>query len=456
MSIDPTLQKLFDLVDQHADELIAWHQRLVQCATVNTGAAESGNEIEACRILAEWLSEAGIESTIVESAPTRGNLVASIGQTWGRSLMLMSHVDVVPVEDPSRWQHPPFSGAIVDGTIFGRGSDDAKSLASTGAMALILLQRAGINLGGELRFLAAADEEAGGRYGIGWLARNRPDLVGTTYAINEGGGMPLEAASGLIYTICVGEKGRLEAHFTCHGRSGHGAIPWMADNALYKLSQLIERIRAYEPEIDINLPIFQNLHLFGIDETVTAATLDDLIARLRESDPPVAKALLTLSRMSIAPTMVNAGIKSNSIPAAATLVCDIRSLPHQDEAYVRAELEKLAVGIDGVDLRLDVTAVSNASPFDTEFVARIEEATQLALGRSDIHWLSGLTVGFTDSREVRPLGTEVYGFSPLLPGSDPVRSGVHGVNESFEIDNLIFRTKMQIALAVLTLGVEEA
>jgi acetylornithine deacetylase/succinyl-diaminopimelate desuccinylase-like protein len=453
MPTNPVLQTLFDLVDQQADELIGLHQALVRCATVNTGAAESGNEVEACRVLADYFEQQGIESTTVESAPTRGNLVAKIGDSSGKSLLLMSHVDVVPVEDATVWSHPPFGADIIDGKIWGRGSDDAKSLASTGALTLALLKRAGVQLRGELRFLAAADEEAGGRYGIGWLARNRPDLVGTDYAINEGGGSPLSTDSGTAYMICIGEKGRLEARFTCSGRSGHGAGPWFADNALYKLSQLLERIRAYEPEVDLSLPIFQNLQLFGVEDEVTVDNLDVVLAELRERNPSVGRSLLALSRMSIAPTMVNAGIKSNSIPATAVLTCDIRTLPHQDEAYVRAELTKLADGIDGVSLELDVTATANASPYDSEFVQKIQQATSLAVGDDAIHWLPGLTVGFTDSREVRPLGTETYGFSPLLPGSNTVRTGVHGVDEYFEIDNLIFRTKMQIALAVLTLGV---
>lgn len=452
MQVDSTLQKLFDLVDQSSGELLALHQALVQIPTVNTGAVESGNEIAACRLLAESLDAEGIPYQILESAPTRGNLVASIGAGAGPSLMFMSHVDVVPVEDASRWRYPPFSAEIVDGTIYGRGSDDAKSLASTGAMALILLKRAGIPLRGEVRFLAAADEEAGGTYGIAWLAREHPDVVGADWAINEGGGAPLETDAGLGYTICIGEKGRMEAHFTFQGRSGHGARPWMADNALYKLSALLDRIRNYEAEIDLRLPIFEHLSLFGIEEKPAPDNLGALIADLSARNPAVANTLIALSRMTIAPTMVNAGIKSNSIPAAANLVCDIRTLPHQDEAYVRRELERLVEGIDGVELDLEVTAIANASPFDTPFVEQLQQATALALGREEIQWVPGVTVGFTDSREVRPLGTQVYGFSPLLPGSDTVRAGVHGVDEAFEIDNLIFRTKMNLALAYLALG----
>ncbi len=452
MLIDPLLQRLFDAVDASRDELIQLHQQLVQIPTINTGAADSGNETAACRFLAERLDADGIESTVVESAPTRGNLVAQLGNSNGPSLLLMSHVDVVPIEDESRWQRPPFSGEIINDTIYGRGSDDAKSLASTGAMTLILLQRMGIELHGEVRFLAAADEESGGRYGIGWLAQHHPELVRTDYAINEGGGMPMQTEAGLAYPICIGEKGRMEAHFTIHGRSGHAARPWSADNALYKLAELLQRIETYQPDIDLRLPLFDHLHLFGISQQPTPETVDNMIADLHKRNPNVAGSLTALSRMSIAPSMVNAGIKSNSIPAAASLTCDIRTLPHQDEAYVRGQLEGLMAGIDGVDLRLNVTAQANASDYDTPFIAQLQQATSLALGNDDLRWLPNVTIGFTDSREVRPLGTQVYGFSPLLPGSDPVRAGVHGVDESFEIDNLIFRTKMNLALVYLMLG----
>jgi acetylornithine deacetylase/succinyl-diaminopimelate desuccinylase-like protein len=148
--------------------------------------------------------------------------------------------------------------------------------------------------------------------------------------------------------------------------------------------------------------------------------------------------------------MTQAGIKSNSIPAAAVLTCDIRCLPHHTPEYVRGELEKIAAGIDGVEIDLQVTAVANASDYDNPFVKAIQRSTELALGREGVHWLPGVTTGFTDSRAIRPLGTQTFGFSPLLPESPTLRPGVHGVDEAFEIDNLIFRTKQNIALAYLT------
>jgi acetylornithine deacetylase/succinyl-diaminopimelate desuccinylase-like protein len=449
--MNQTLQWVMTMVEETTSELTELHQALVRIPTVNTGAPDSGNEIQVCRLLEERFKAEGIPSLILESAPSRGNLLAYIGDHARPRLLLMSHTDVVPV-DESRWKLPPFSGEVLDGKVYGRGSDDAKSLVSSGAMAVILLKRAGIPLRGEVRFLAAADEEAFGHYGIAWLAENHPDEVQADWAINEGGGMPLPTPGGLAYLISVGEKGRTEARLNLSGRSAHGARPWLADNALYKLAQLLERLQNYQPEIDVSLPTFKHFHLFGIDEEPTPENLDRLLAQLGKKDHALATMLTALSRMSIAPTMVSAGIKSNIIPASASLTCDIRPLPHQDENYVRGEWEMIMEGIEGVSLELDISAIANASPYDSPFVSRLQRATALALGMEDVTLIPSLTVGATDSRCVRPLGTQAYGFAPISPDADTVRAGVHGVDEAMEIDNLVLRTKMQVALAYLTLG----
>jgi acetylornithine deacetylase/succinyl-diaminopimelate desuccinylase-like protein len=444
------------MVEQAKEELVEFHQALVRIPTVNTGAADSGNEIAACRLLEERLAREGISSLILESAPTRGNLVASYGDPVGPRLLLMSHLDVVPVEDEHLWQRPPFSGDIVDGKVFGRGSDDAKSLASTGAMALILLKRAGIRLHGEVRFLAAADEEAGGNYGIVWLAKNHPQEIKSEWAINEGGGKPMHTIHGLAYTIAIGEKGRFEARFDLAGRSGHAARPWAAQNVLDKVAELLVRLQNYQPEIDLRLPFFDHLHLFGVESRPTVENLEATLESLKRDHQDAASLGRALSRMTLTPTMVSSGIKSNSVPASAMVVADIRTLPHQDEAYVRRQVEQVITGMDGVKLTLTATATSNASPDDSPFVAKLQQATEMALGRGKVGWIPAVTIGFTDSRWVRPLGTEVYGFSPLDPEAEPVRSGVHGVDEAMEIETLILRTKLNVLLAYLVLGEEPA
>ena len=109
-----------------------------------------------------------------------------------------------------------------------------------------------------------------------------------------------------------------------------------------------------------------------------------------------------------------------------------------------------------VSLELCNPTTPNASPRDSPFVAKMKQATALASGRVDIELIPVLTTGFTDSCWVRPLGTQAYGFAPLDPDLDTNRAGVHGVDEAFAIDNLVLRTKMQVALAYLTLGDQQS
>lgn len=453
MTNDEGLNKLFDMVDKATDELVGLQQELVRIQSVNTGAPDSGHETEVCRLLEQRFNAEGIANLTLESAPERGNFIANLGSRAAPSLMLMSHTDVVPVEDENKWDYPPFSGEIVDGKVWGRGSDDCKSLTSSGSMAMIILKRAGVSLNGNLRLLAAADEESGGFYGIQWLAANHPAKIRTDWAMNEGGGMPHKTVDGQqAYLFPVGEKGRIEARFAFAGRSAHGARPWYADNALYKLAELLRRLQQYqnEAEIDLGVPVFKHLHRFGVAEAATTENIDRLLDELDNTRQGLARELKGMSRMSITPTVTAAGAKSNSIPADATLICDVRTLPRQDEAYVRRELDKLIDGLDGVTYELAVWAVSNSSPADDAFVDLMKRSTELVLGR-EIIMIPDLTVGFTDSRCVRPLGTHTYGFAPLTPDSDTTRPGIHGINESMEISNLVFRTKMQIALAYLTL-----
>lgn len=444
------LQTLLAAVDAARDEIVDLLQQLVRIPSVNTGARpDTGNESAVCDLLREKLESERIEYEVHESAPGRGNLIARMGSAGKRRLLLMSHTDVVPVEDESLWEHPPFSGVIDRGRIYGRGADDDKADVAAYCMALLILKRNGVQFEDELVWLAAADEESGGRLGAGWVAANFSDRVRADVAVNEGGGLPVHSHDGLLYPISLGEKGRLEARVTKLGRSGHASVPWRADNPVPALAEAISRIAAYEPEIDVSHPYFRAvLSAMGVRQAPTAENIDRIADGLE--DRALGAYLKAASRMTITPTMLQAGVKSNSIPDRAAVVCDVRALPGQDDRFVKSELEHV---LDGLDTTVDVdyTAVSNASPFETPFVETIRGALAAALGTAEFKLLPSLSVGFTDSRFLRPLGTQVYGFAPHHPDAERIRSGVHGNNEFMEIASLLLRTRFAVALAHATL-----
>ena len=129
------------------------------------------------------------------------------------------------------------------------------------------------------------------------------------------------------------------------------------------------------------------------------------------------------------------------------MTCDVRTLPHQDEAYVRHEVEQILDGIPGVEIDIDYMSIPNSSPFETDFAQRIQISAAHALDRDDIQWVPALSTGFTDSRFTRNLGTTTYGMTGSHPDDDPMLANVHGTNESVGIQSLMSGTRIMVALA---------
>ncbi len=440
--------QLLEQIDESKNELIELEQALVRIPSINTGVMPTGNETKVCEFISEWLSRYGINSEILEKTPGRGNIIARIEGTSGEAgLMFMSHTDVVPVEEESKWRFPPFSATISNGRIYGRGAADCKGLLAAQMMAMRTLKRNIPALKNGLILASGADEEHGGRYGFEWLAKTYPEKIYAPYAINEGGGTQVSSTNGLAYMLGVGEKGRLQIEIDIKGSSAHASTPWKGENASYSLSKVIERIENYEAERDVSPDLFQHLSTFAIEDKPTGGNIDEIIAETERKDIELASVLRALSRMTLTPTIVKGGIKSNSVPESIRLTCDVRTLPHQDEDYVRSELSNVIGDIPGIDFQIDYMAVPNSSPFESGFVNKIKNATAITLGRNDIQWVPGLATGFTDSRFTRELGVDTYGFHGFHPDDDPSLVNYHGTDESEGIRSIVTGAKTMVALA---------
>ena len=444
----PNMKDLYAQVDAALDDILALEQALVRIPSVNTGSMPTGNETAVAEYARDWLAEDGIESEILGRDPDRGNLIARMeGRSGKAGLMFMSHTDVVPVEDESKWRFPPFSATIAEGRVFGRGASDCKGLLTAQMMAMRLLKRNGIELNDSLILASGADEEHGGRYGFGWLAENHPEKLAAPFAVNEGGGAPIQTAGALTYVLGVGEKGRLQIEIDVMGVSSHASVPWQGTNAMYRLSRALSNIEQFEPELDTSTGLFDHLSTFAIEHRPSPSNIEEIIAEVEPTNPRFASLLKALSRMTLTPTMIRGGIKSNSVPESIRLTCDVRTLPHQDEKYVREQVEQVLEGIPGIDFEIDYMAQPNSSPFDTALSLSIQSVTAQALERDDIQWVPAISNGFTDSRFTRPLGIITYGFSGSHPDDDPMLNKNHGTDESVGIKSLISGTKIMLALA---------
>lgn len=444
-----SLADLFNQVENLKEEIIQLEQDLIKIPSVNTGFMPTGNETEVCNFIQKWLNQFDIKSEILALDPKRGNLIATLNGTSNKlGLLFMSHLDVVPVEDENKWDYSPFGGEIFNDRIYGRGATDCKGLLTCQLMALRLLKQNNIKLKNGLSLISGADEEHGGRYGFEWLAKNFPEKLNAPYAINEGGGTPIDSAGALNYMLGVGEKGRLQVEFTIKGSSAHASVPWQGKNALYALSKLLTNIEKYDAERDTNTSLFDHLSSFAIEHKPDQSNIDEIIEDQSKNNPRFSSILKALSRMTITPTMVNGGIKSNSVPETISLTCDVRTLPHQSDEYLSKEIEKIIHDIPDITYEIDYMAVPNSSVFETDLTNAISKATKNALNRDDINVIPYISTGFTDSRFTRELGVTTYGYSGSDPSDDPMLGNAHGTNESIGINSLISGTKIMVQVAI--------
>src|SRR5439155_11118612 len=220
------------------DEVTGVLQDLIRLDTVNP----PGNETVAAEYLRAYLEGSGVACELYARIPERASLVARIrGRGDGPSLLFLSHTDTV-LADASEWRVDPWSGALLEGEVWGRGALDMKGQAAASAVAIASLARDGFEPAGDLIFAATADEEVGDDFGLSWLCAAHPEAVRADYALNEGAGERLELGGRPYYLCSTAEKASAPFLLRVHGRSGHASIPGIADNALLKAARLLGRL----------------------------------------------------------------------------------------------------------------------------------------------------------------------------------------------------------------------
>ena len=411
------------------DEAVELLQALIRLDTVNP----PGNETAAAELLRAYLEPFGVECELYARVPERANLVARIpGRGEGPSLLLLSHTDTV-LADPAEWSVDPWSGELRDGCVWGRGALDMKDQVAASAVAIAALAREGFRPPGDLIFAATADEEMGEgvTYGLEWLCEEHPDAVRCDYAVNEGAGDRVELGGRVLYLCSAAEKRSSPFVLRVHGRSGHGSMPAIADNALVKAARFVERLGAFEPE-PVLIP-----EAAGFLEAMAGSVpaVEDALALARSIDPVAAELVEPLLGMTVAPTMISASQKRNVIPGQCEVTVDCRLLPGQTEAeadgLVRSWLGEGDYEVEWRDAQGGTRSELGTPLWSAieSFVDAIEPGARLApicvAGFTDSHWL----------REA--FGTVAYGFFPMRTMSAELASRlIHSADERIPVDDL--------------------
>jgi acetylornithine deacetylase/succinyl-diaminopimelate desuccinylase-like protein len=415
---------------------------------VAAGRDPRGGEAAAARYCADVLAGEGIESEVIELTPGRGSCIARLpasGPATEPPLILLSHIDVVPV-DVESWSRDPFGAELIDGVVWGRGAVDMKNMVAMELGVMLALKRSGAELRREVIFAAVADEEAGGEHGARGLAEQRPELFAdadgrpAAAAINEVGGYSITIGDRRFYAVQVAEKGIVWTRLRTTGTPGHGSMPH-DDNAAIKLAAAVTALAADQAQRPARvIPVVAGfLTAMGLAEVADMVETDaagaSVLLAQRVSDPVMRRSIDAMLRDTVTPNVLRSGKKVNVIPGAGEAEIDVRTLPGTDQSALLAHLQQV-VGDDAV-VEAVVTLPAVEWPADAEIVGLMQDALRTAdPGATSVPMM--ITPG-TDAKALAQLGIPCYGFAPLRLGPDvPFLSLFHGHDERVPVSAIEF------------------
>jgi len=437
------------LIREIQEEVTDFLSSLIRFNTTNP----PGNETVAAKYVAKDLEKDGFKCELFESAPGRGSVITRLKGTGNKpSLLLLSHLDVVAA-NPKEWSVDPFGGVVKDGCVWGRGALDMKGMTAIEVMAMKLLKRNGVKLQGDVILAATADEEKGGEAGAGWLVKNHKDKIVADYVLNEGGGMAISVGDKNVYTVQTAEKGIHWFKIRAKGRPGHGSVPGGADNAIMRMNEVIGKLGNHRSKIMLTPTVEQYLtEMAKADKLLQSLSQllqnpeksDQLLDILAKQDNYLAEEIRARLRMTVTPTMVHGGVKENIIPSECEAVFDCRVLPGQNTSQAMDRIKDLLkdIGLDNLQFETIHAAEPSESSMNTplyELIVEVMKEFEPNCGVSPV-----MLTGGTDSRFFRAVGSECYGFHPVLPETSysQMQETIHGIDERISINNLVLGTSI--------------
>jgi acetylornithine deacetylase/succinyl-diaminopimelate desuccinylase-like protein len=396
-----------------------------------------GNETAALQPLLSRFQQAGIQAQLLESAPGRGNLVARVRGTGAkRPLLLLAHVDVVPVEGQP-WTVPPFQPTEKDGYLYARGVSDDKAMAAAFSAIALEAARSRQKLARDLIVALTAGEETGGLVGARWLAQKHRDLIDAELALNEGGA--LIAAPDLSrmesVTIGVAEKTFQSFALTVKGKGGHSSVPPTDVDPVVTLARALLRVGELRFPAKVLPEAREGIALMARREKPPLATALEHVARTGtvspQDDAVIGKDRLANAqvRTTCVTTMLRAAPQDNVLPTTAEATVNCRILPDETREATQAQLAR-AIADPAVELKpLDDIGFAKPSSISGPVNDAVHAAARALWG--DVAVSHAMGTGATDSRHLREIGIQSYGLGGAPGTQDDQRAGraAHGADE---------------------------
>ena len=330
-------------IDTNREQYIDFLHKVIQAESYNP----PGNELNVGLLIEKYLKSVDIENQLFPFDENRANLIAFLNNdNKGKILLFNGHMDVVPPGNEEEWTNPPLDAYLKRKKyMYGRGTADMKGGLVAMVIALKILKSLDVELSGNLILNAVADEETGGILGTKWCLENVLQSIKPTFAIvGEPTGLnPLPKA------ILLGEKGHLYVKVITKGISCHASMPTMGKNAIYMMSELIEKLKNLKLYIPDSKP---PIPLDKLKELVASAFASkEIFERIMGEQEQLSNLLQSLVQFSYSLTIINAGIKGNVVPDTCEALIDIRLLPGQKIDLILDAFKKLIEKELGYEVR---------------------------------------------------------------------------------------------------------
>jgi carboxypeptidase PM20D1 len=420
------------------DRAVAKLQALVRIPTVSDRDPGRVDTDAFDRLLAELRTQFPILHERLEhtGVGSHGLLFRWPGRRDDRPIVLMAHLDVVPVDETAPWQHPPFSADIVDGAIWGRGTLDDKGCVAAICEAVERLLEAGHTPAQDVWLSFGCDEEVSGSAAEAAVAELVRRGVRPWFVLDEGGAVAHGAFPGVkrpVAAIGVSEKGTTSVELRVEGRGGHASTP-ARHGPTAKLAHAIVRIdrspmapRLPQTTVDLIRRLAPHLPL----------PLRPVLGRADRIRPLLTRALLAagaeaaaMARTTFAITTLQGSPALNVIASSATAGVNIRVMPGDTVDDALAHL-RTVIADDDIEIRVvERGEASPLSPVDEAFDLVASTVAELF---ADAVPAPYVMMGATDSRHFTRICDRVYRFAPFRM-TKAQRQAVHSYDEHLDVD----------------------
>jgi len=371
-----------------------------------------------------------------------------------KPIIFLAHYDIVPPEPgtENQWQHPPFSGTIADGFIWGRGALDDKCSVFSLLEAVEHLMSQGFVPNRTIYLAVGHDEELGGKQGAAKIAAYlKQQGVSSLFTLDEGLAViskKLSPAKKITGLVGIAEKGYTTLKLTAKSEGGHSSMPSKTSSAGI-LAGAITSLEENQMPSSLSGPSKIMFNFIGPEMGMVEKALfanqwlfESVIISVLEGK----KSTAAMIRTTTAVTMINGGIRENVLPKQVSAVVNFRILPGNTSKDVLEHAKRVvdnpAVSIEFLG-KGTIDEPSKVSAADTsEFMLIGKTIKQIFKGAI---FSPGLVLGGSDSKHYQDVAENNYRFAPYTIAPEDL-GRIHGVNERIGVKDYTLMIKIYVQL----------